>query len=174
MIRTRMRRCEGGLVASLPPGKQQPRDNHDQPDLQDQAKQRGKAAHAAKKAMPEQQAEQSRAKESRGKATKQPTPEETGARRRLTNRPGSRRLRERALHGRGRVRRSLCCRRRRERTRSAAAAREPASSARFRIGSNKHQGRSGCGQRHKKAMADHFGLPRQISRAKGMCRSGNL
>jgi hypothetical protein len=113
--------------------------------------------------VPEQQAEQSGAKEAAGKTAKQSTAEEARTRRRLSNRARLSGLRERALHWRGCIRRSLRSRRCGERARPAAAAGEAAPGARMRVGSNKHNRGCNRGQGHQKALAHHFGLPRQTT-----------
>ena len=67
------------LVAALPPGPGEARDDHDQADLQQQAEDRGEAAHAAHEAVTEQHAEQAGADEARGQTAEQTTAEHSAA-----------------------------------------------------------------------------------------------
>ena len=50
-------------IPPLPPGEDQPGDDHDQHDLQQQTEDRGKARHATEKSVAEQQAKQTCAEE---------------------------------------------------------------------------------------------------------------
>ena len=67
------------LLAALPPGPGEPCDDHDEPDLQQQAEDRGEAAHAAHEAVTEQHAEQAGADEARGKTAEQSAAEHAAA-----------------------------------------------------------------------------------------------
>src|SRR5204862_7116515 len=96
----RMRSRIGRLVATLPPSEQQPRDNHDQCDLQNEPEQRGKADHAAEEPMSKQQAEQPGAEETARDTGEQSAAKQTGTRCCLASRAGSSGLRECALHRR--------------------------------------------------------------------------
>ena len=73
-----------GTVPPLPPAPQQHADDHDKPDLQQQAKHRGYAAEAAAEAVAEQHAEQARADEARGEAAEQSAAEQAARPRSLT------------------------------------------------------------------------------------------
>ena len=164
----------GGLVAPLPPGEQQPRNDHDQADLQHQAEQRGEAAHAAEESVAKQQAEQSGAEEATGKTAEQTAAKQTWTRRSLANGAGTPGLRERALHRRGRVRRGLRGGRRRECAHPAAAAGEAATRARMRIGGHKHKRRCQSRQWLTRKRWRVMGFPRQIQGQRVCMRQGDL
>ena len=83
-------------LTPLPPGKSQSRDENDQCDLQQQAEDRGEAAHAAQQSVSEQQSEQSGAEESGGQSAEQSAAEKTGPRGACERRSAAG-LRDRAL-----------------------------------------------------------------------------
>ena len=131
-----------GVAAPLPPGKDQSSYDHYQDNLEQQADYRGKARHAAKKSLPEQQARQTGTKEASGKTAKQ-----SSAKQSSSEQTGTRRL----THGRGVTwlchgtldRRSGRCSRRRSRRRectpASAATREAAAGARMRVSPDEDQ-----------------------------------
>ena len=74
--RVRRRISKRWHIAPLPPGEDQPGDDHDQHDLQQQTEDRGKARHATEKSVPEQQAKQTCAEEANGKPAEQSAAEQ--------------------------------------------------------------------------------------------------
>src|SRR5262245_6393878 len=160
MTRNRMRGRIGRSrrIAPLPPGEQQPRDDHDQRDLQYQAKERSKPGHATKESVAKQKAEQAGAEEASGETAKQAAAKQTRTWRRLANSVGFPRLRQRALHGRRGIRRRLSCRRRREGACPPAPAGETSAGTSMRIGGNKHHGSDRC-NRDNKAVSEHRSPP---------------
>ncbi len=163
-------RCR--LVAALPPRPGQPRDDHDQADLQQEAKHRGKAAKPAHQAVPEQHAKQARAEEPGEEPAHEPgATEETAAERRirrrrtLRERAGLARLRHAALD-RARARRRIGRRGRGIRLRAAAA--EASATARTGVGiahRNRQHGGNGA-KRNQRAKAEtaHRFLPESVYR----------
>jgi hypothetical protein len=65
-------------ISSLPPGEDQPGDNHDQHDLQQQTDDRGEARHATEKSVPEQQTKQTCAEEAGSNPAEQSAAEQAG------------------------------------------------------------------------------------------------
>ena len=158
--------------APLPPGEQQTGNNHDQTDLQDQAEDGGKAAHAAERAVTEQHAEQAGADETGRQTAQQSTAEQTAAQEAGLGRgrTGGRRrarLRHGAVEGRSRCRRGAGWRRRGKRPRAAAAAGRTAAGARIgvtNVASNEEKCSRNRGERDYPAESKHcVVLPSQIS-----------
>src|SRR5262245_4744729 len=153
--RIRWSRC----VTTLPPDEQQSGDNHNQCDLQHQADDGGEAGHAAKKSVSKQEPEQACTDEAGGKAAEQAAAKQPGAcRRRLANRIGFPWLGERALHGRGGVRRGLRRGRRGESASPSTTARGSPTSAGMRVRGNE-QARDYRSNRDCKTASDHVALP---------------
>src|SRR5262245_26338815 len=160
MTRNRMRGRIGRSrrIAPLPPGEQQPRDDHNQCDLQYQAKERSKPGHTTKKSVAKQKAEQAGPEETGGKTAKQAAAKQARTWSRLANSVGFPGLRQRALHGRRGARRGLRCRRGREGACPAAPAGKTSARTSMRIGGNKHHGSDRC-NRDNEAVSKHRSPP---------------
>ena len=98
----RKRRRIGGRrhIMPLPPSENEPRDDHDQHNLQQQTDDRGEARHATEKAVPEQQAKKTCAEKASSKPAEQAAAEQARTDCRLADGRGAAGLRNRTLNRR--------------------------------------------------------------------------